>query len=523
MIVRNKNVIVVGGGMAGISAAIELSKHHGVHVTLVEAQDRLGGRVYTHRNLVRPSFESDGLVPQGSADIALDFGASWIHGVDPSNPLDPLIKTGHVEYVHTDSDVMYLQPGSSPLLEDESNHYWKIVWDILDEAKEYSTEHRHHIPEDLSLRDWMTQYIGAYQSEDPEGEKYMSELTKTVVRGLSLYWADENAIPMEEVSMKYMDSEEIFPGEHCLVTNGYDRMVKALASQLKDVRVFLEHVVDKIEYNEFEVKVSTNHGTFRADQVLITLPLGVLKSQSKTLFSPQLPIPKQRAVDQLGFGTIDNQPNPELVSRFNLNLQQLEALTAYMHDMANYSSFMPVYDKPILVGYATNHAAELMERLSDSEARMVYLCHLAHYFDALVNDNSPEEGEALWAKVSFMTRWNQDPFTRGSYTSIPVGASPADIEEFQIPVSARVYGQLAGDDDYEHCENDDDDDDVVEKKSVGPSAAVALMSVNDPETGRVFFAGEHTLSGHFASVQGAILSGHLGASKILGQEHSHEH
>ncbi|KAG0008493.1 Lysine-specific histone demethylase 1A, partial [Entomortierella chlamydospora] len=202
------------------------------------------------------------------------------------------------------------------------------------------------------------------------------------------------------------------------------------------------------------------------------------------------------------------------------------ALTAYMHDMANYSSFMPVYDKPILVGYATNHAAELMERLSDSEARIVYLCHLAHYFDALVKDNSPEEGEALWAKVSFMTRWNQDPFTRGSYTSIPVGASPADIEEFQIPVSARVYGQLTGDDDYEHCSNDDgddDDDDVVGNKSVGLSAAVALMSVNDPETGRVFFAGEHTSLGHFASVQGAILSGRLEASKILGREHSHEH
>ncbi|KAF9353508.1 hypothetical protein BGX26_008734 [Mortierella sp. AD094] len=514
MTVQSKNIVVIGGGMAGISAAIDLSKNHGVHVTLLEARDCLGGRVSTHRNLIPLSFESDGLVPQGSADIAFDFGASWIHGVDLSNPLDPLIKTGHVEYVHTDSDVMFLQPGASPLPEDESNHYWKVVWDILDEAQEYSTEHRHHIPEDLSLRDWLTQYIDAHQSEDPEGEKYMSEIMKTVVRGLSLYWADENAIPMEKVSMKYMDSEEIFPGEHCLVTNGYDRVVKALTSQLKDARVLLEHVVDKIEYNESEVKVSTNHGTFTADQVLITLPLGVLKSQSRTLFSPQLPISKQRAIDQLGFGTI-----------FDLNNQQVEALTVYMQDMANYSSFMPVYDKPILIGYATNRAAELMERLSDEEARMVYLCQLAHYYDVLVNDKSPEEGEALWPKVSFMTRWNQDPFARGSYTSIPVGASPADIEEFQVPVSARVYGQLTGDDDYEHCDDehcdDDSDDVVVENNSVDSSDEVVLMSVNDPETGRVYFAGEHASSGHFASVQGAMLSGRLGAAKILGQEHSH--
>ncbi|KAF9114366.1 putative lysine-specific histone demethylase 1 [Mortierella sp. AM989] len=428
---------------------------------------------------------------------------------------------------------MFLQPGSPPLFENESNNYWKIVWDILDEAQEYATEHRDRIPEDMSLRDWLDQYVGAHQSEDPEGEKYMSKLMKMAVHGLAMYWADENAIPMEKVSMKYMDAEDVFPGEHSLVTNGYDRMVKALTSQLKDARVLLEHVVDKIEYSESEVKVSTNHGTFTADEVLVTLPLGVLKSQSSSLFSPVLPISKQHAINNLGFGTMfkiflffptcfwpedkhfinflpssfTKQPNAKLVSRFNLNSRQVEALTVYMQDLANYSSFMPVYNKPILVGYATNQAAELMERLSDEEARMVYICQLSHYYDILLS-NKPDQGESLWPKVSFMSRWNQDPFARGSYTSIPVGASTSDIEEFQIPVTARAYGTLVGDDDYEHCD--------IESNLVDPSVAV-LTSVNDTEGGRVFFAGEHTSSGHFASVQGALMSGRLAAAKILGQ------
>ncbi|KAF9437904.1 hypothetical protein BGZ76_010615 [Entomortierella beljakovae] len=535
MTIQMKNVVVIGGGMAGIGAAIDLSKRRNVHVTLIEARDRLGGRISTLRNLIPLNHEIEGIVPQGSSDIAFDFGASWIHGVDPSNPLFPLIQLGHVEHVHTDSDVMYLQPGHSQLLEAESNQYWKIVWDILDEAREYSEKHCESIPESLSLKDWLIQYIGTYQSEDPESAKYMSELTKSVVHGLAMYWADENAIPMDKVSVKYMDSEDIFPGDHCLVTNGFDRVIKALATQLKDVRVLLEHVVEKIEYSESEVKVLTNHGSFTADQVLVTLPLGVLKSQSSTLFSPKLPSTKQHAITHLGFGTMfkiilifpkcfwptdkhfinflpsihTKQPDPNLVAKFGLNDRQEEALTAYMQDMANYSSFMPVYNVPILVGYATNRAAELMERLLDEEARMVYLCQLAHYFEILTNDDDPEQGKALWPKVSFMSRWHQDPFARGSYTSIPIGAAPADILTFQIPVGARTYGPLMGDDDYEHCDD-------INPGPLDLSDAI-LTSVDDLETGRVFFAGEHTSAGHFASVQGALMSGRLGAARILSQ------
>ncbi|KAF8975906.1 hypothetical protein BGZ46_008739 [Entomortierella lignicola] len=534
MAIQRKNVIVIGGGMAGISAAIELSKHHhNIQVTLLEARDHLGGRISTHRSLIPQDLESSGQVPKGSSDLAFDFGASWIHGVDPSNPIFPLINSGHIKYIHTDSDEMFLQPGSPALPEDESNHYWKIVWDILDEAQEYSANNRDRIPEDHSLRDWLTEYLDGHQSENPEGEKYMSELVKNIVRGLTLYWADENAIPMEKVSMKYMDTEDIFPGEHCLVTNGYDRMIKAMTATtingeepLKHVRVLLEHVVDKIEYNESEVKVSTNHGTFTADQVLVTLPLGVLKSQSLSLFSPSLPPSKQNAIVQLGFASsslsstpslssqLNPTPNPEITSRFNLNSQQVYALTVYMKDMANYSSFMPVYNLPVLVGYATNHAAELLETLSDDEARSVYMCHLAHYYPILLdhdNDND-DKGKALWSKFSFMTRWNQDPFAKGSYTSIPIGATPEDIQEFQVPVGARVHAQLTGDDDYEHYEDNGNETEI------GPQGKNRVItSINDAETGRIFFAGEHTSSGHFASVQGALLSGRLGATKILGQ------
>lgn len=235
----------------------------------------------------------------------------------------------------------------------------------------------------------------------------------------------------------------------------------------------------------------------------------------------------------------DIQPDPELTAQFELNERQIEALTTYMKDLANYSSMVHLYQKPILIGYATNRAAELMERLSDAEARMVYVCQMAHYFPQLIPEryqpplmeqqqpsnggvhpnegqpspNKPLRGEALWPKVSFMSRWNQDPFARGSYTGIPVHASTRDLEAFEIPVGARMYSALDGDDDYEHVMGDalnNNEDRISEGSS-------ALTSVDDRDCGRVFFAGEHTSSSRFASIHGAMMSGEREAAKMLGQ------
>ena len=197
------------------------------------------------------------------------------------------------------------------------------------------------------------------------------------------------------------------------------------------------------------------------------------------------------------------------MTHFKLNTRQIEALTAYMQDLANYSSLMPHFNIPILIGYATNRAAELMERLSDQEARTVYTCQMAHYFDILLD---PKQQDSLLPKVSFMTRWNQDPFARGSYASIPVGASQQDLEAFEVPVSARQYLQLDGDDDYEN-----EDTNSVVNGSGGAVGSATWMAVDDPDQGRVFFAGEHTSPGHFASVHGAMMSGYREAARILGQ------
>ena len=64
-----QKVVVVGAGISGLGAAQVLHKGAGnfFDVQVIEARDRIGGRIYTGK--------------LGSEEIPIDLGASWIHGV----------------------------------------------------------------------------------------------------------------------------------------------------------------------------------------------------------------------------------------------------------------------------------------------------------------------------------------------------------------------------------------------------------------------------------------------------------
>ncbi|KAG0256071.1 hypothetical protein BG011_004761 [Mortierella polycephala] len=440
-----KHVVIIGAGISGLAAAHELSKHSSsIQVTVLEARDRIGGRLNTHRKL----FEGD------HEHIPIDFGASWIHGVNPSNPIVSLAQASEARLEATNSDVIFVRPGQPALEQEESNHYWAVLWDIFTKAQDFSRANRKRISIHTSFREWLDHYLSTRQTKDSRLPNYMSPKERKLVPLLAQFWADENAIPLDRVSLKYMDAEDMPPGDHCIMANGYDRVLDVLCKDMTSVPILLEHVVDRIEYSESGARISTNKGTFSADVVLVTLPLGVLKSNS-VIFSPPLPKRKQTAIKRLGFGTMvkivmsfpecfwprdkhfinflpipSRIPNPKLCR--HLNERQMAALTTYMNDLANYTSLMPIHNAPILIAYATNDSAQVFERLTDEEAMEVLVCQLSHYFDILVKDPA-----ASRPTQAFMTRWHSDPFARGSYTSIPIGAHQSDLAEFEVPVAAR--------------------------------------------------------------------------------------
>src|SRR5262245_11948175 len=85
-----RSVIVIGAGAAGLAAARELCAR-GFSATVLEARDRIGGRVWTHRGF----------------GVAIDLGAMWIAGVD-GNPIEQLAREHRVVTRPTDYENVHV-------------------------------------------------------------------------------------------------------------------------------------------------------------------------------------------------------------------------------------------------------------------------------------------------------------------------------------------------------------------------------------------------------------------------------
>lgn len=100
------DVVVVGGGVAGLTAAHTL-RRAGLSVVVLEARSRLGGRVAStvvERNAAPTSSSAEGV----AANVVVDGGASWIHkgGGDPSHVIARLAATLELRTTPTDWDEM---------------------------------------------------------------------------------------------------------------------------------------------------------------------------------------------------------------------------------------------------------------------------------------------------------------------------------------------------------------------------------------------------------------------------------
>ncbi|MEM7242018.1 MAG: FAD-dependent oxidoreductase [Pseudomonadota bacterium] len=99
------SVAIVGAGVSGLTAALWLSEE-GYDVTVFEARDRIGGRVWTDHRL----------------GVPLDLGASWIHGTD-GNPLTNLAEAQRVRIVATD-DTYVARGGDGREMTDTETPEW---------------------------------------------------------------------------------------------------------------------------------------------------------------------------------------------------------------------------------------------------------------------------------------------------------------------------------------------------------------------------------------------------------------
>lgn len=395
--VIDKSVIVIGAGISGLSAA-QMLQEQGFQVTLLEAQDRVGGRLRSNRSL----------------GVAFDEGASWIHGVN-GNPITDLAqKAGMQTFETLDASRKSYDLGgvlrSDAVYQDAEDELYDILDNLMNSgsaSKSFETVFNTQYPNLANDRLW----------------KFL----------LSTYVTFDTGDLDQLSSLLYNEGEE-FGGAEKIVTNGYDTIATYLANGLN---VQLNQKVTQVDYTLDKVKV-THNGTFsEADYVVVTVPLGVLKN-NQIEFLPALPAAKQNAIQRVGMNCV-NKFLLTWDTAFWDDVQYL-SYTPETRDKFNYfvnvKKFHPAVNALMTFAYA--EYARSTESMTDEQVKTEIMSHLR----AMYGNGIPEPTHLL------RTKWNTNPYTYGAYSYTAVGTEMRHFDDLAEEVNDRLF--FAG----EHTEVD---------------------------------------------------------------------
>ena len=387
-------MLVIGAGIAGLRAA-EVLAGRGRRVIVLEARDRLGGRIHTDR----------------SWGVPVELGASWIHGVD-NNPIAALAAAKGIKTQATDYEsVMYGADGK------------RRPDDALDElesevAKLVKAGRKGSPDTDEPLRTALDRAIGASDLDASERLDVEMGITESIEH--------EYATDAVNLSALHFDDGAEESGGDALLPEGYDKVVAAVASGL-DVR--LGHVAASVDTSGDRAVVVTSKGRFEANAVIITVPLGVLKAGS-IQFLPALPDSKSTAIARLGMGALsktclrfesafwpDDAELLDIVPTGSRRGQWVESL-----------SLTGLVDVPALMMFNAGKFARAVETMTEPEVIASARSALEPAFPGF------SEPTGL-----LRSAWSVDPFSLGSYSFIGVGSSQADREALAAPEARRFF------------------------------------------------------------------------------------
>ncbi len=389
-----ETVLVIGAGVAGLSAARRL-KSRGFRVTVLEARDRIGGRVWTDRSLGLP----------------LDLGAAWIHGIK-GNPIHDLARENELNLFTSDFDALELYENGQALSEKQ----FERIEAALEELEEELEKQKNKASGRASLADAVGPIL-----EEIAGDQTRRGLAWTIGSDIAIEYADD----LDRISLKYFDEDEGFSGNDVLFRQGYHGIIDALKDGLE---IHTGQVVRRIEYRAKQVSVTTATGTFEADRVIVTLPLGVLKQNSVT-FVPPLPERKRSAIERMAMGTMNKIALVFPRAFWPAEAHRLGLIKENVKEAMDVWNLAPVVGKPVLVFLTAGDFARSLDRMGRANATAIALDECKAMF-----------GSAIPAPVgSIHTAWSTDPFALGSYSHIPPGASPAYYETIAEPVGQRLF------------------------------------------------------------------------------------
>lgn len=382
------DVVVVGAGIAGLTAARDLSAA-GKSVVVLEASPRIGGRLRTDRRL----------------GIPFDLGASWIHGVE-GNPITDLAVEADTPTIVLDlDDVAVFDEGGERRTIEEFEAAGAAYERLLDSVREEGSHGVSFAAVQRRVRpDWYDDRLRAFFT--------------------STYLTFDNG-DLEQLSSTLLDAGKEYGGDDAIVADGYDRIAELLVGGL-DVRT--ETPVGSIDASGADVVVTAGGQQFVAGDVVVAVPLGVLKAATIE-FVPTLPPKHLAAIDGIGFNA---------VNKFLLVWDQtfwddndVLVYTPSRGDVFNWfvnvNALHP--EAHALMTFAYGDEARAAEEASDAAVLELAMTHLRDMY----GDDVPEP------KAMLRSRWVGDPWTRGAYSFTSVTTEMGHFDDIAAPVGALHF------------------------------------------------------------------------------------
>ncbi|GMH04077.1 hypothetical protein Nepgr_005916 [Nepenthes gracilis] len=544
MVAKRSKVVIIGAGMAGLTAAHKLYSTPGseqlFELSVVEGGTRIGGRINTRE------FGGD----------RVEMGATWIHGIggSPIHKIAQEIKSLESqqpwECMDGFSDERMIMAETiaeggfalkPSIVEPISSLFDKLMKmaqgkSVIDGLQNGGASSGKAGSWKLSIGSFLRQGLELYWDTEKEQEEWkgfgnwnkksleeaifsMHENTQRTYTGagdlFNLDYAAESEYRM-------------FPGEEITIPRGYITIIESLASVLPAGLIQLGRRVIKIEWNpnlhqraSFEndqnlspVKLQFSDGSImRADHVIVTVSLGVLKAgirQDSSMFIPPLPSSKTDAISRLGFGVVNKlflRLSPKSTQQGNDDLSKFPFFQMVFHSpdyefsrqvpkwMRRTASLHPIYSNSsvLLSWFAGDEALEL-ESLTDEE---------------ITNGVSTTISSFLWNSPHQKQRNSHSQELCNGNAESKECSTSSDVKFTEVlkskwgsdPLFLGSYSYVAV------GSSGDDLDTMAEPLPNYESSTVAPL--------QILFAGEATHRTQYSTTHGAYFSGLREANRLL--------